>query len=81
MPERRIKPRLPCFLKGEIILDNGARTVPCEAHDISDKGLRLEGADFSQLPDTFILAIPRRQFRERVQIVRQLEKGVGVKLA
>jgi hypothetical protein len=80
MPERRIKPRFPCFLKGEIILENGTRIVPCEAHDISDKGLRLEGADFAQLPDSFILAIPRRQFRERVQVVRRLENGVGVKV-
>ncbi len=78
MAERRINPRMPCFLKGEIVLYNGKVRVPCEAHDISSKGMRLAGADFSNLPDSFLLSIPRRKFEERVKIVRRLDDGVGV---
>ncbi|MGL5447049.1 MAG: PilZ domain-containing protein [Rhabdaerophilum sp.] len=78
MAERRIDPRMPCFLKGEIILNNGLERIPCEAHDISEKGLRLAGADFSRLPDSFLLSIPRRKFEERVKVVRKLDDGVGV---
>lgn len=78
MAERRIDPRMPCYLRGEIILKNGLEVVPCEVHDISEKGMRLTGADFAKLPDSFILAVARRQIRERVKIVRQTDTGVGV---
>ncbi len=78
MPERRIDTRLPCFLRAEILLENGTRRLPCEAHDISERGLRLAGADFSQLPDSFILAIPRRKIEDRVKVVRRGEDFIGV---
>lgn len=78
MAERRIDPRMPCYLRGEIILNNGIEVVPCEVHDISDKGMRLAGPDFSRLPETFILTVARRQIRERVKVVRKTDDGVGV---
>lgn len=77
-PERRIDPRNTCYLRGEIILNNGTEIVPCEVHDISSTGMRLSGADFSNLPEDFILAVARRQIRERVKIVRRMENDVGV---
>lgn len=78
MPERRIDPRLPCFLKGEIVLNNGTRRISCEAHDISDRGMRLAGPDFRNMPDSFILSIPRRHFEQRVKVVRRMPDSVGV---
>ncbi|CAN1505964.1 PilZ domain containing protein [Rhabdaerophilaceae bacterium] len=81
MPERRIDTRMPCFLKGEILLENGERRVACEAHDISARGMRLVGPDFTKLPKDFILSIPRRHFNERVKVVRQIGPGVGVMIA
>ncbi len=78
MAERRIDARMPCYLRGEIVLNNGIEIVPCEVHDISEKGMRLTGPDFSKLPDSFILAVARRQIRERVKVVRRTNSGVGV---
>lgn len=78
MAERRIDPRMPCYLRGEIILNNGLEVVACEVHDISGKGMRLSGADFSRLPDSFILKVARRQMSERVKIVRKSDSDVGV---
>lgn len=78
MAERRIDPRMPCYLRGEIILNNGVEVVPCEVHDISEKGMRLTGPDFGLLPESFILAVARRQIRERVKVVRKTDDGVGV---
>jgi hypothetical protein len=78
MAERRIDNRMPCYLRGEIVLNNGLEVVPCEVHDISGKGMRLSGADFSKLPDSFILKVARRQISERVKIVRKSDRDVGV---
>lgn len=78
MAERRIDPRMPCYLRGEIVLNNGIEVVPCEVHDISDKGMRLAGPDFNKLPDTFMLHVARRKLSERVKVVRRMENGVGV---
>ncbi len=78
MAERRVDPRMPCYLRGEIVLNNGIEVVPCEVHDISDKGMRLSGADFSHMPDTFMLHVTRRKLSERVKVVRRTEDGVGV---
>lgn len=78
MAERRIDPRMPCYLRGEIILNNGLEVVPCEVHDISEKGMRLSGADFTKLPDSFVLKVARRQISERVKIVRKSDSDVGV---
>jgi hypothetical protein len=80
MAERRIDPRMPCYLRGEIILNNGREVVACEVHDISGKGMRLSGADFSRLPDSFILKVARRQMSERVKIVRKSDNDVGVQI-
>lgn len=78
MPERRIDPRVPCFLRAAIVLENGERRIACEAHDISEHGLRLAGADFRELPDSFILEVPRRAIEGRVSIVRRGPDFVGV---
>ncbi|PPD14649.1 MAG: hypothetical protein CTY25_09940 [Methylobacterium sp.] len=57
---------------------NGIEVVPCEVHDISDKGMRLAGADFSKVPDTFVLHVARRKLSERVKVVRRGATDVGV---
>jgi hypothetical protein len=81
MAERRIDPRMPCYLRGEIVLNNGIEVVPCEVHDISDKGMRLAGTDFSRIPDTFVLHVTRRKLSERVRVVRRSADSVGVVIA
>ena len=78
MPERRIDPRVSCFLRAAIVLENGERRIECEAHDISERGLRLAGADFRELPDSFILEVPRRSIEGRVDIVRRGPDFIGV---
>jgi hypothetical protein len=78
MAERRIDDRIACFLRGKIIQDNGVQIADCEVHDISGKGMRLSGADFSRLPNSFILVVERRRIRERVKITRRMGSGVGV---
>lgn len=78
MPERRIDPRVPCFLRAAIVLENGQRRIDCEAHDISEHGLRLVGADFHDLPDSFILEVPRRSIEGRVNIARRGPDFIGV---
>jgi hypothetical protein len=48
-------------------------------HDISQKGMRLTGANLAALPNIFSWPIPRRRFEEQVKIVRRLPYGgVGV---
>lgn len=78
MPERRQKNRIECYIRGEIVLENGNRRLPCEAHDISDRGMRITSADLAGLPDSFILDLPRRDFLGRVDVVRRGEQDLGV---
>jgi PilZ domain len=78
MPERRNKDRIDCYLRGEVLLENGHRRLTCEAHDISDRGMRITCSDLSALPDSFILTIPRRDFTGRVDVVRRGEHELGV---
>lgn len=80
MPERRTKDRINCYLRGEILLENGHRRLPCEAHDISDRGMRITSPDVSALPDSFIVDLPRRDFHGRVYVVRRGETDLGVVL-
>ena len=78
MAERRVDPRMLCYLRGEIQHNNSVETLHCEVHDISERGMRLAGADFSKVPQIFRLRIPRRRFNEDVKIVRRGRDGVGV---
>jgi hypothetical protein len=77
--DRRYDARMSCYLRGEIWINNSLEAIPCEVHDISQKGMRLTGGNFNALPNVFTLRIPRRRFHEQVKIVRRLPHGgVGV---
>jgi hypothetical protein len=80
MQDKRAEPRNPCFLKADIITGTSTAPIPAEAHDISDGGLRLVVESPGNLPDEFILSIPRRRLREIVQVIRRDEQSVGVRI-
>lgn len=80
MSEQRKNPRTPCFLRGEIRLYNGEKRIACEIHDLSDNGFRLTGFATPEVPESFVLAIPRRSFLERVKVVRRADDSLGVRL-
>ncbi|OYU50538.1 MAG: hypothetical protein CFE31_03030 [Rhizobiales bacterium PAR1] len=76
--ERRKETRNPCYLRADIIVNTESGPLPAEAHDISERGMRLVVLNPKKLPDEFIVSIPRRHFREIVRVVRRDEKEVGV---
>ena len=78
MFEHRREARNACYLRAEIILETGAPPIIAEAHDISDSGMRLKVLNSRTLPNRFLLSIPRRHFREYVEIKRRSEGEVGV---
>lgn len=78
MNDKRRDTRLDCFLKAEILLAGGEERVPCEAHDISTRGLKLSGPDLGNIPDSFMLTIPRRGITERVNVIRRSPEELGV---
>jgi hypothetical protein len=75
--EMRRIPRNACFLRGEALLGIGEK-MPCEIHDIADNSARVVLQDAAEVPERFILSIPRRQVKEWVQVVRRSEKDFGV---
>lgn len=78
MAERRTDARMACYLRGEIVLNDGQVVLPCEVHDISERGMRLAGVDPIRLPDIFMLHVARRKMSERVRVVRRGPGDVGV---
>jgi hypothetical protein len=73
--DRRFAARMSCYMRGEIWINNSLEAIPCEVHDISQKGMRLTGANLAALPNIFTLRSPRRRFQEQVKIVRRLPYG------
>lgn len=78
MSDRRAEPRNPCFLRADLILGMNKPPVPAEAHDISDNGFRLLLPETKDIPDEFIISIPRRKLREMVRVVRRMDQELGV---
>jgi hypothetical protein len=78
MQNKRYTERHSCFLRGEIVLENGHRRLECEVHDISDKGMRLVAGELAGVPESFILNVPRRGIATRVHVVRRGESDLGV---
>lgn len=76
--DKRHEARNSCFLRADIIVGAHIDPIPAEAHDISERGLRLQTADAAQLPDEFIVSIPRRNMREIVRVTRRETDEVGV---
>lgn len=69
--------RNACFLRGEAFLSVGEK-MPCEIHDIANNSARVVLQNAVEVPERFILSIPRRQVKEWVQVVRRSEKDFGV---
>ncbi|KAF0232047.1 MAG: hypothetical protein FD175_242 [Beijerinckiaceae bacterium] len=78
MSDRRSENRNPCYLRADIVVNMHSDPVPAEAHDISEKGLRLVVPDSKPIPDEFMISIPRRKLREIVRVVRREDKELGV---
>ncbi len=78
MSDKRREPRNPCYLRADIIIGPERAPVPAEAHDISERGLRLQVLDTKNIPNEFIVSIPRRHLREVVRVVRRGDKELGV---
>lgn len=76
--ERRTENRNPCFLQGSIIVDAHKPPVPCEVHDISQRGMRLVVANTAMIPNQFIVSVPRRHIREMVSVRRRGKMDLGV---
>ncbi|MCA0399723.1 MAG: hypothetical protein LCH38_02780 [Proteobacteria bacterium] len=76
--ERRTEARNPCFLQGSIIIDAQKPPVPCEVHDISNRGMRLVVANTAMIPNQFIVSVPRRHMRELVSVRRRGRMDLGV---
>lgn len=78
MADKRSEQRNTCYLRAEITIGHNTPPIQAEAHDISDHGMRLVVLNTRNLPDTFIVSIPRRHFREVVEVRRRNEKELGV---
>lgn len=78
MSEQRRATRNQCYLRASILINNGDRRIDAEAHDISDQGAKLFVLDARQVPDYFVLSIPRRHFMEHVRVVRRSPQELGV---
>ena len=78
MSDKRREPRNACYLRAEIYTGMDTAPLIAEALDISEHGMRLKILNWSTLPETFVVAIPRRHFRETVQVRRRSEGEVGV---
>lgn len=80
MEDKRAHPRNPSFLRAEIIVSSNLPPVPAEVHDISDKGMRLVVEKPEDLPNEFLVSIPRRRLREFVEVVRRDSNSLGVRV-
>ncbi|WP_284177290.1 hypothetical protein [Rhabdaerophilum sp. SD176] len=78
MFNNRREPRNLCYLRAEIYTDPSSPPIMAEAHDISETGIRLKVLNARTLPPKFWLSIPRRHFREFVEIKRRGDGEVGV---
>jgi hypothetical protein len=78
MSDRRRETRNACYLRASILIDDGARRVEAEAHDISNNGMLLYVLDSREVPDRFIVSIPRRHMIEHVKVMRRSRKELGV---
>jgi hypothetical protein len=76
--EQRKQIRNGCFLRGDIIVNENVAPIPCEIHDISDRGMRLVVLNALRMPGRFIVSIPRRHVREIVRVVRRTSNELGV---
>lgn len=77
---RRQEERNPCFLRADLILDAHIPPITAQAHDISDRGLKLIVEDARTIPDRFIVSIPRRHLREVVRVMRRSPTELGVRI-
>lgn len=75
--EMRRAPRNACFLRGQAYL-NAGEDMPCEIHDIANNSARIVLNEAADVPDRFVLSIPRRHVKEWVRVVRRSEKDFGV---
>jgi hypothetical protein len=78
MSDRRRETRNACYLRASILLDNGARRIDAEAHDISGNGMLLFVLDSRGIPDHFVVSIPRRHMIEHVRVMRRSRQELGV---
>lgn len=76
MSERRREDRNPCFMRAEIILEN-TPPIEVEVHDISEHGLRIVMPNTNDIPNEFLLSIPRRHFREVMRVRRRTLTALG----
>ncbi len=78
MSDKRREPRNACYLRAEIYTPTDAAPLMAEAHDISEHGMRLKVLNARTLPQKFWVSIPRRDFREQVEVKRRADGEVGV---
>lgn len=78
MSDKRREPRNACYLRAEIYTGMDTAPLIAEAHDISDHGMRLKVLNARTLPNKFMVSIPRRHFRELVEVRRRADGEVGV---
>jgi hypothetical protein len=78
MNEQRKESRNSCYLRAEIYVSNDTPPIVAEAHDISEHGMRLVVLTTRNLPERFMVSIPRRHMREMVRVKRWGENELGV---
>jgi diadenosine tetraphosphate (Ap4A) HIT family hydrolase len=76
--DMRREPRQPCFLRAEILVGQNMPPIQAEAHDISNSGMKLVVVNSRDIPDRFVVCIPRRHFREIVEVKRRRPNELGV---
>jgi hypothetical protein len=79
MVEKRSAPRNEAFLKGQVRLDGPHSGLDCLVCDISDAGARLQvPTDVAQLPERFLLFIPKTNATHHVRVAWRGNGEVGV---
>ena len=79
MSDKRISPRLRCFLKGRVLFNGGQSSLDCLIRDMSSTGARLELSASVTLPDRFDLYLPHRDETCRVHL--QWRRGAQIGIA
>ncbi|MCA1951559.1 MAG: PilZ domain-containing protein [Hyphomicrobiales bacterium] len=78
MLNNRRENRNACYLRASILIKQGDQRIDAEAFDISKNGMRLVVPNARQVPDYFMVSIPRRHMMEHVRVVRRGDSELGV---
>ncbi|MBD2746514.1 PilZ domain-containing protein [Microvirga sp. BT688] len=80
MKDRRLRRRVPTILEGRIQIEGRESDIECTVRDLSDSGARIFLHQPLELPDEFILSIPKRGLSSNARVMWSRDRRHGVML-